>query len=96
MTLCVCFVLPLTGLLLLLGILLLGYLSPLAEFSQLGMEQVLGFLATFGGGSVWQGSLVIGLTVSVVGGLFDMFAFYKHQALRGFSGAIPDESSVKV
>lgn len=44
---------------------------------------ILQFLATFGSGSSWSGVLVIGLTCSAVGALFDTYAFYRYQMLRG-------------
>jgi len=41
--------------------------------------QILQFLATFGSGCPVEGVLVIGLTCSFVGALFDTYAFYSYQ-----------------
>jgi len=45
-------------------------------------EQILQFLATFGSGNSFRGLVVIGLTCSLVGVLFDTYAFYRYQSLR--------------
>lgn len=56
---------------------------PFAEaIGQAGAEKLLQFLAVFGSGDSLQGALVIGLTCSVVGALFDTYAFYRHQNLH--------------
>jgi hypothetical protein len=44
--------------------------------------QVLNVLSVFGSGSSVEGALVIGLTCSLVGALFDTYAFYRHQILH--------------
>lgn len=46
-------------------------------------NQVLQFLATFGSGKPFRGTVVISLTCSLVGALFDTYAFYRYQNLRG-------------
>jgi hypothetical protein len=57
---------------------------PLCEaFGQSGLAQLNLFLGTFGSGSALQGLVVIGLTCSVVGVLFDAFAFYRHHQFQG-------------
>jgi hypothetical protein len=49
---------------------------------QAGAEKLLQFLAVFGSGDPFQGTLVIGLTCGLVGALFDSYAFYRHQNLH--------------
>ena len=84
MTIIISFLTPLglvgTLLLVLLG---MGQMSPLLAFSQSTIQQIQGFLAVFGSGRPLQGLVVIGLASSVVGALFDVFAFYRYQSLRG-------------
>ncbi|MBD2626138.1 hypothetical protein [Trichormus variabilis] len=43
---------------------------------------ILHFLATFGTGSPLNGLFVISLTCGFVGGLFDIYAYYRCQILR--------------
>ncbi|MEO0458586.1 MAG: hypothetical protein AAF152_18685 [Cyanobacteria bacterium P01_A01_bin.114] len=81
-TLLVSFFLSLGGLLLLLGGLQLGQLSPFATIFVQAAQLISEVLNTFGSGNIWQGMLIISLTLSLVGGLFDAFAFYKYQALK--------------
>ncbi|MBD2292130.1 hypothetical protein H6G06_01205 [Anabaena sphaerica FACHB-251] len=45
-------------------------------------SQILHFLATFGTGSPINGLFVISLTCAFVGGLFDIYAYYRYQILR--------------
>ncbi len=46
---------------------------------QVTLEQVLMVLATFGNGSAVEGAIVIGLTCSLVGALFDTYnLYYRH------------------
>ena len=49
----------------------LGCLPQLAAFGQFCNDQVLQFLAVFGRGSPFEGGLIIGMTCSLVGALFD-------------------------
>ncbi|MGB3405309.1 MAG: hypothetical protein WBA77_21675 [Microcoleaceae cyanobacterium] len=53
-----------------------GYLPQLAAFGQLCSDQVLQFLAVFGRGNPFEGGLIIGITCSFVGALFDTYASY--------------------
>lgn len=67
----------------LLFIVLSGYLPGLEAASQGIMISILQFLATFGGGNSLDGLVVIASTFSLVGILFDTYAFYRYQILRG-------------
>ena len=78
----ICFLLPAVTLGVALGALTLGAWSPLAAISILGKDRLVDFLITFGAGDVWQGVVSICLTLSVVGGLFEIFAFYKYTYLK--------------
>ena len=51
-------------------------------FGQTSAIQIREFLAIFGSGGAIQGILTIALTCSIVGTLFDLFNFYRYQALR--------------
>ncbi|MEM9903859.1 MAG: hypothetical protein AAF921_02400 [Cyanobacteria bacterium P01_D01_bin.44] len=81
-TLLVSFCLSLMGLLLLLGGLWLGQLSPFTLIFTQAARLISEILSTFGSGDIWQGIVTISLTLSLVGGLFDAFAFYKYQSLK--------------
>jgi hypothetical protein len=60
----------------------IGYIPGLETIGQTGTTQLLTFLAVFGSGCPVQGILVIGLTCSLVGTLFDTYAFYRYQILN--------------
>ncbi|OCQ97497.1 hypothetical protein BCD67_24605 [Oscillatoriales cyanobacterium USR001] len=54
---------------------LISHLPCLQRVGHFGADQILKFLATFGSGSPIEGFLVIGITFSLVGILFDTYAF---------------------
>jgi hypothetical protein len=60
-----------------------SYLPGLQEVSQGIMMSILEFLATFGSGNSLTGLVVIALTFTLVGILFDTYAFYRYLILRG-------------
>ncbi|HEY9879960.1 MAG TPA: hypothetical protein V6D29_16010 [Leptolyngbyaceae cyanobacterium] len=60
----------------LFGLTTLSWLMPL---SQQGLQQFIHVLTTLGSGDPWQGALVVGLTSSTVGVLFDTFASYRFE-----------------
>ncbi len=62
---------------------LLSYIPNLELLGQSGAEQILEFLSTFGSGHPGEGLLIIGITCSLVGAMFDTYAFYRYQNLRG-------------
>ncbi len=62
---------------------LIGYLPGPEGIAEAIAEQILQFLATFGSGNPLRGLVVISLTCSLVGALFDTYAFYRYQTLRG-------------
>lgn len=66
----------------LLGLSLSAHISGLAIFSHAAEMQVKDFLATFGSGQPVDGLLVISCTCSIVGILFDSYAFYRDQILH--------------
>ncbi|MBL1174395.1 hypothetical protein [Pantanalinema sp. GBBB05] len=56
---------------------------PVSEaVAQIGLEQLLKFLAVFGQGDAFQGVIIIGSTCSLVGTLFDSYAYYQRQSLK--------------
>lgn len=67
---------------LLISLFLLCYVPSLKGIGQLSIEQVLSFLAVFGNGQPFEGLLIIGLTCSLVGTLFDAYVFYQQQTPR--------------
>lgn len=67
---------------LLISIFVIGYVPGL-QGSACAAQHVLQFLATFGTGSPVRGLVVIALTCSLVGALFDTYAFYRYQNFRG-------------
>lgn len=68
---------------LLMIVFLLGYIPGLQAVGNAIAMAMTQFLATFGNGSVFDGLVVIGFTCSLVGGLFDIYTFYRYQNLRG-------------
>jgi hypothetical protein len=67
----------------LISVFLIGYVPGLQGTGKaiaIALEQ---FLATFGSGSPFEGLVVIALTCSLVGALFDTYVFYRYQNLRG-------------
>jgi hypothetical protein len=68
------------------GILLLltfmGHLPGLQSVTETSATRILHFLAIFGSGTAFRGLLIISLTCSFVGALFDTYAYYRYQILR--------------
>lgn len=65
-----------------IGLAFVTHLPVIGDYSRLIIQQVLRVLAVFGNGDAIQGVLIIGLTCSFVGGLFDTYALYSRY-LRG-------------
>lgn len=82
LTLGICFVTPAISLGVALGTLTLGTWSPLSTLSTSGKDCLVNFLVTFGAGDVVHGIVIICLTISIVGGLFEMFTIYKYGYLK--------------
>ena len=57
----------------------IGYLPVVDSIAQIGVTDLLKFLTIFGSGSPIEGAIVIGCTCSLVGALFDTYAFYSYQ-----------------
>ena len=66
----------------LVSLCVMGYIPGSEGIAESIANQILQFLATFGSGNSFQGLVVIGLTCSFVGALFDTYAFYRYQSLR--------------
>ncbi|MBW4612519.1 MAG: hypothetical protein KME21_04425 [Desmonostoc vinosum HA7617-LM4] len=66
----------------LLLVVLIGHIPGLQGLTETIPTQILHFLATFGSGIPLHGLLVISLTCSFVGALFDIYAYYRCQILR--------------
>jgi hypothetical protein len=82
LTLVICFLLPAIGMGVALGALTVGVWSPLSNISSMGKDHLVDFLITFGAGNMSHGFVIICLTISIVGGLFEMFTFYKYLYLK--------------
>jgi hypothetical protein len=67
---------------LLAAISVIGYVPGLETIGQTGTTQLFKFLAVFGSGCPIEGVIVIGFTCSLVGALFDTYAFYRYQSLN--------------
>ncbi|MDH6059557.1 hypothetical protein NWP17_03740 [Chrysosporum bergii ANA360D] len=68
------------GVLLLLT--LMGNFSPLQEATEAVTTQIMHFLVIFGSGNPFHGLVIISLTCSFVGALFDTYAYYRCHILR--------------
>ncbi|MEB3219361.1 MAG: hypothetical protein VKN72_24435 [Nostocales cyanobacterium 94392] len=66
----------------LLSLSLISLVPGLETVSEIIVNQISNFLATFGSGTPIQGLLVICLTCSFVGALFDTYVYYRCQILR--------------
>lgn len=64
---------------------LLSFFPGLAVLSEAGLQQVSYFLEIFGNGNTIVGILLIGLVCSLVGVLFDISTFYRHQKFSNHS-----------
>ncbi|MBD2436898.1 hypothetical protein [Nostoc sp. FACHB-110] len=60
----------------------LGYFPGLQVVTEASAKGILHFLAIFGSGTPLRGLLIISLTWSFVGALFDTYAYYRCQILR--------------
>ncbi|MBH8573820.1 hypothetical protein I8752_12465 [Nostocaceae cyanobacterium CENA369] len=60
----------------------MGHLPGLQNVTEASATRVLHFLAIFGSGTAFRGLLIISLTCSFVGALFDTYAYYRYQILR--------------
>lgn len=72
-------VLPIAGLL--AGLVLLNYIPGAEAIATGGTNSILHFLAIFGNGCPLSGLFAIGLTCSFVGGLFQLYTYYRYQHL---------------
>ncbi|PSB34543.1 hypothetical protein C7B70_03560 [Chlorogloea sp. CCALA 695] len=61
---------------------LISHLPGLTTISTAISRGITDFLASFGSGNSWRGIVIIGLTCSFVGGLFDTYTFYRYRHLR--------------
>lgn len=59
----------------------ISFIPGMEAIGQTGTAQLLLFLTVFGTGSALQGLTTIGVTCSLVGALFDAYAFYRYQSL---------------
>ncbi|WP_322745559.1 hypothetical protein [Plectonema radiosum] len=66
----------------LLSLSVVSLLPGLETVSEIIVDQISNFLAAFGSGTPIQGLLVICLTCSFVGALFDIYVYYRCQILR--------------
>ncbi|MEW6490985.1 MAG: hypothetical protein AB1589_00325 [Cyanobacteriota bacterium] len=83
LTVLLCFVAPIVVVTVLLAALgIMAYIPGFEPFGQAGNLQILNFLAVFGSGCPLQGVTTIGCTCSLVGALFDTYAFYRFQSLN--------------
>lgn len=67
----------------LVGLSLVGFIPGFEVLCQSGIETLAQFLETFGNGSPMEGILAIGFAFAVVGAIFDTYASYRYQTLRG-------------
>lgn len=64
------------------ALLIVSHIPGIAMLGEAGAIQILNFLAVFGSGQPLTGVIILGLVGSLVGGLFDIFNFYRYQSLR--------------
>jgi hypothetical protein len=83
LTILLCFVTPIVVVSILFAAMgILCYVPGLETLGQAGTTQMLQFLSVFGSGCPFQGVMTISSTCSLVGALFDTYAFYRYQSLN--------------
>ncbi|HBB35808.1 MAG TPA: hypothetical protein DDZ80_06245 [Cyanobacteria bacterium UBA8803] len=83
LTVIISFIAPLVLLAgLLVIVCLIGYVPGLEIIGQTGVTDLWKFLSIFGNGSPIEGAIVIGVTCSLAGALFDTYTFYSYQNLN--------------
>ena len=60
---------------------MMSHLPLVESLGKIGTSQIIKFLSTFGTGHPLQGGLVIAITCSLVGGLFDTYASYNNHRI---------------
>ncbi|NJK36730.1 MAG: hypothetical protein HC825_04870 [Oscillatoriales cyanobacterium RM1_1_9] len=63
----------------LVSFVLVAHLPMLDTSGEICSHRILEFLAIFGNGQPWLGTVIIGTTFSLVGSLFDTYASFQHQ-----------------
>lgn len=77
-TLVISFTFPVIFVLGLLTIALgVSYFPGLESIGEVGLNQLLSFLRIFGAGVAWRGLMVLGLTLALVAGWFDIYSLYR-------------------
>ncbi|PSB03227.1 hypothetical protein [Merismopedia glauca] len=66
-----------------ISLLIVGCFPGVTALTLTSTNHIKQFLAVFGNGCPLQGLLVISITCSLVGALFDTYAFYRYQTMRG-------------
>lgn len=62
---------------------LVGFVPGFEILCQSGIEGLARFLEIFGDGSPMEGVFAIGFAFAIVGAIFDTYASYRYQTLRG-------------
>jgi len=85
-TVVISFALPVMLVCTLLAIALgISYFPGLESLGEASFNQLLAFLSIFGNGAVWRGVVVIGLTLALVAGWFDIYTLYRFYQFRQFN-----------
>ncbi|MCP2731401.1 hypothetical protein [Limnofasciculus baicalensis] len=80
LTILISFIVPIVFIAGVLGfVCVIGYIPGLETIGKIGLANLWQFLAIFGGGSPIEGAIIIGLTCSFAGALFDTYNFYSYQ-----------------
>jgi len=95
-TLVISFVFPVILVLSLLALTLgMSYFPGLDCFGEVSFHQLVTFLSIFGAGSVSRGVIVIGLTLALVAGWFDLYTLYRHYQFQSGKSVRIDDSPNK-
>ncbi len=70
----------------------ISYFPGLESIGEVSFQQLHNFLSVFGAGSVWRGVMIIGLTLALVGGWFDIYALYRSYQLKQFNSELSKNS----
>ncbi|MFP4133657.1 MAG: hypothetical protein ACLFQP_05935 [Halothece sp.] len=69
-----------------------SYFPGLESIGEVGVNQLLSFLRIFGAGSIWRGLMVIGLTLALVAGWFDIYSLYRMHQFKDMESKISQNS----
>jgi hypothetical protein len=69
-----------------------SYFPGLESIGEVGLNQLLSFLRIFGAGSIWHGLIILGLTLALVAGWFDIYSLYRMYQFKDIASKFSQNS----